>query len=211
MFFVYFALWVVLNGKWTTEIAAFGVAFAAIAYFFSCRFMGFSLKTDLRIVRRAGKAIGYGWMLLGEILKANLTVIRMVLDLDFEPKPQLVKFSSGLEKERHRVVLANSITLTPGTITVSLDENHYVVHCLDKSMVDGLDNGVMASMLVNMERKHLAVDAKRREKREAATMAKAEKAQGVAPAEAVQETAAEIVMDAVQENEEKKEGNEHEH
>ena len=151
MFFVYFALWVVLNGRWTTEIAIFGVAFAAIAYVFSCRFMGFSLKTDARIMRRVGKAISYGWMLLGEILKANLAVIRMVLDLEFEPKPQLVKFNSGLKKERHRVVLANSITLTPGTITCLLEDDEFLVHALDESLVEGLDDGVMITRLKEME------------------------------------------------------------
>ena len=151
MFFVYFALWVVLNGKWTTEIAAFGVVFAAIAYFFSCRFMGFSLKTDVRLLAGAGGAMRYGWMLLGEIVKANLTVIRMVLDLDFEPKPQLVKFNSGLEKERHRVVLANSITLTPGTITCLLEGDEFLVHALDESLVEGLDDGVMITRLKEME------------------------------------------------------------
>ena len=153
MFFVYFALWVILNGKWTTEIAAFGVAFAAIAYFFSCRFMGFSLKTDIRLLGKAWQAVRYGWMLLGEIVKANLTVMRMVLDLDFEPKPQLVKFSSGLEKERHRVVLANSITLTPGTITCLLEEDEFLVHALDDSLVEGLDDGVMITRLKEMEAK----------------------------------------------------------
>ena len=151
MFFVYFALWVVLNGRWTTEIALFGVAFAAIAYVFSCRFMGFSLKTDARIMRRVGKAISYGWMLLGEIFKANLAVIRMVLDLEFEPKPQLVKFNSGLKKERHRVVLANSITLTPGTITCLLEDDEFLVHALDESLVEGLDDGVMITRLKEME------------------------------------------------------------
>ena len=40
MFIVYFALWVILNGKWTTEIGIFGVIFAAALYAFSCRFMG---------------------------------------------------------------------------------------------------------------------------------------------------------------------------
>ena len=151
MFFVYFALWVVLNGRWTTEIALFGVAFAVLAYVFSCCFMGFSLKTDLRIFRRIGKGIRYGWMLLGEIIKANLTVIRMVLDLEFEPKPQLVKFNSGLKKERHRVVLANSITLTPGTITCLLEEDEFLVHALDESLVEGLDDGVMITRLKEME------------------------------------------------------------
>ena len=151
MFFVYFALWVVLNGKWTTEIAVFGVAFAAIAYFFSCRFMGYSPKTDLRLFRRVGQAIRYGFMLLGEILQANLTVMRMVLNLEFEPKPQLVKFNSGLKKERHRVVLANSITLTPGTITCLLEEDEFLVHALDESLVEGLDDGVMITRLKEME------------------------------------------------------------
>ena len=151
MFFVYFALWVIINGKWTREIGAFGVAFAALAYFFSCRFMGYSVKTDLRLARRVVQAVRYCWMLLREIIKANLTVMRMVLDLSFEPKPQLVKFSSGLKKERHRVVLADSITLTPGTITCLLEGDEFVVHALDESLVDGLDDGVMVTRLKEME------------------------------------------------------------
>lgn len=151
MFFVYFALWVILNGKWTTEIALFGVAFAAIAYFFSCRFMGYSPKTDARLMGKAWQAVRYGWLLLGEIISANLTVMRMVLDLGFEPKPQLVKFSSGLKKERHRVVLANSITLTPGTITCLLEGDEFLVHALDESLVEGLDDGAMITRLKEME------------------------------------------------------------
>lgn len=151
MFFVYFALWVILNGKWTTEIALFGVAFAAIAYFFSCRFMGYSPKTDARLMGKAWQAVRYGWLLLGEIISANRAVMRMVLDLSFEPKPQLVKFSSGLKKERHRVVLANSITLTPGTITCLLEGDEFLVHALDESLVDGLDDGAMITRLKEME------------------------------------------------------------
>ena len=151
MFFVYFAFWVILNGKWTTEIAVFGLVFAAVAYVFSCCFMGFSLKTDARILRRCVHAVRYGWMLLGEIINANLTVMRMILNLEFEPKPQLLKFNSGLKKERHRVVLANSITLTPGTITCVLEEDEFLVHALDESLVEGLDDGVMITRLKEME------------------------------------------------------------
>lgn len=151
MFFVYFAFWVILNGRWTTEIGVFGLAFATIAYFFSCRFMGYSPRTDARLVRRAWQAIRYGWLLLREIISANIAVMRMVLNLDFEPKPQLVKFHSGLEKERHRVVLANSITLTPGTITCLLDGDEFLVHALDESLVEGLDDGAMITRLKEME------------------------------------------------------------
>ena len=95
----------------------------------------------------------YGATLLAEIFKANITVIRMILDRNFEPKPQLVHFESGLVELRHRVVLADSITLTPGTITCQLEGDHYLVHCLDAAMVDGLDNGVFVEKLSQMEQK----------------------------------------------------------
>ena len=153
MFIVYFALWVILNGKWTTEIGVFGLAFAAVLYAFSCRFMGYSFKKDLHYLRRLPAALGYGVTLLAEIFKANVTVMKMILDKNFEPKPQLVHFESGLLELRHRVALADSITLTPGTITCQLEGDHYLVHCLDEAMVDGLDNGVFVEKLSRMEEK----------------------------------------------------------
>lgn len=151
MFIVYFALWVVLNGKWTLEIGAFGVVFAAVLYAFSCKFMGYSVKTDWKIARGIVRIVRYGVLLLKEIFKANITVIRMILDLRFEPEPQLVHFRSGLKKESHRVALADSITLTPGTITCQLENDLFVVHCLDKSHIEGLDDGAFVQALSEME------------------------------------------------------------
>lgn len=153
MFIVYFALWVILNGKWTTEIGIFGVIFAAALYAFSCRFMGYGFKKDLHYLRRLPTTICYGATLLAEIFKANVTVMKMILDKNFEPQPQLVHFESGLKETRHRVVLADSITLTPGTITCQLEGDHYLVHCLDAAMADGLDNGVFVEKLSQMEQK----------------------------------------------------------
>ena len=151
MFFVYFALWVVLNGRWTLEIGAFGVVFAALLYAFSCRFLGYSVKKDLRFARGIPAAARYLATLLCEIVKANLTVMRMILSPDFEPKPKLVRFESGLTDEGHRVALADSITLTPGTITCQLRGDEYVVHCLDESLSQGLTDGALIGQLREME------------------------------------------------------------
>ena len=159
MFILYFALWVVLNGKWTTEIGVFGLLFATAAYAFTWKYMGFGPKLDLALVRRAPSAVRYGVTLLIEIVKANLTVVRMILDGEKEPKPQLVQFDVDLKKNRHLVALANSITLTPGTITVDLHDNHFTVHALDAAMVDGLDDGVFVQQLMDMEKKLMAQDA----------------------------------------------------
>ena len=159
MFILYFALWVVLNGKWTTEIGVFGLLFATAAYAFTWKYMGFGPKLDLALVRRTPSAVRYGVTLLIEIVKANLAVVRMILDGEKEPKPQLVQFDVDLKKNRHLVALANSITLTPGTITVDLHDNHFTVHALDAAMVDGLDDGVFVQQLMDMEKKHMAQDA----------------------------------------------------
>ena len=142
MFIVYFALWVILNGKWTTEIGVFGLVFAAVLYGFSCRFMGYSFKKDLHYLRRLPATLRYGATLLAEIFKANITVIRMILDRNFEPKPQLVHFESGLVELRRRVVLADlkePLTLEVNGAVIELDKDgaHFVSSpCPDKICVN---------------------------------------------------------------------------
>ena len=151
MFICFFALWIVLNGRWTTEIALLGLVFAAVAYAFTWKYLGYSPRVDAALIRRLPSAIRYGAVLLREIVKANLATAGMILNKGFEPSPQLVRFDAPLDKDRHRVALANSITLTPGTITVDLHDNHYLVHALDASLVEGLDDGVFVQPLVKME------------------------------------------------------------
>ena len=155
MFICFFALWVVLNGKWTTEIGVFGLVFASLAYGFTWKYMGYSPKVDFALFMRIPSAVRYGVNLVVEIIKANLVVCKMILKPDFVPEPQLVQFDVDLKKNRHLVALANSITLTPGTITVDLHDNHFTVHALDASLVDGLDDGGFVQQLVEMEKKHM--------------------------------------------------------
>ena len=152
MFFIYFALWVILNGRFTLEIGAFGLAFALLLYAFSCAFLGWSVKKDLRLIRGIPAALSYGVLLLTEIVKANFAVMRIILNPRHEVKPRLVRFESGLKMGSHRVALADSITLTPGTITCQLRGDEFVVHCLDESLADGLTDGPMISALLDMER-----------------------------------------------------------
>jgi len=159
MFICFFALWVVLNGRWTTEIGVFGLVFAALAYAFTWKYMGYSPKVDFALFMRIPSAVRYGVNLIVEIIKANLTVCKMILRPDFTPEPQLVQFDVDLKKNRHLVALANSITLTPGTITVDLHDHHFLVHALDASMVDGLDDGCFVTQLMQMEEKHMKMDA----------------------------------------------------
>ena len=153
MFLVYFALWVFLNGKWTTEIAVFGVVISAVLYAFTCRFLGNSTRKERRLIGGFLAILRYGAMLIREIVLANLSVMRIILSPEVEPQPQLVRFHTGLKDELHRVVLADSITLTPGTITTRLLDDEIAVHCLDKAMMDELLTSPFMKALHEMEEK----------------------------------------------------------
>ncbi len=151
MYFLFLALWIIFNGNFTWEIFWIGAVISAALYWFVCRFMDYSIKKDLAGVKKLGKVLLYVVTLVVEIVKANRQVIHYILTSKYEIEPVLVKFRTKLKKDSSRAVLANSITLTPGTITVSLTENEYVVHCLDKELAEGMEDSVFVKQLSKME------------------------------------------------------------
>jgi len=120
---------------------------------FICRFMDYSLEKEKWFYRMIPGLIWYVVILVIEIVKANVAVIHLVTTSKEEIEPAIVTFRTDLKTETARVILANSITLTPGTITISLEEDEYVVHCLDKSLAEGMEDSVFVKMLKKMEEK----------------------------------------------------------
>ena len=78
-------------------------------------------------------------------------VYRISVTLKEEIQPELVTFHTDVKTPAGRAFLANAITLTPGTITVSLEGDTYVVHCLDESMAAGLADAKLEQMLHELE------------------------------------------------------------
>ncbi|MCD8019232.1 MAG: Na+/H+ antiporter subunit E [Clostridiales bacterium] len=151
MFVVFFLFWVLLNGRWTIEIAIFGIVIAGAMYAFICRFMDYSIRKDLRVIRKIPLSIVYCAVLIREIVKANLAMLPYIFSAKIMPEPKLVRFQTELKTHTAQMILANSITLTPGTITVEMDDGHYLVHCFDKSMGEGLDSSVFVKWLKRLE------------------------------------------------------------
>ena len=151
MLLLFFLAWVIFNGRLTLEIALFGVAVAGFVFAFVCRFMDYRLKQELRFYRLLPAFVQYLYCLIKEIVLANLTVCRLILTRKEEMEPVLVHVHADLKSETARVILANSITLTPGTITVSLTEDKLLVHCLDKSLSEGMEDSVFVRLLQKME------------------------------------------------------------
>ncbi len=152
MYILFFLCWVIFNGQLTLEIGIIGIFVAALLYAFICKFMGWSPAKDIRGARYALFMIGYLFVLIWEILKANLDTMRMIFTSKYEREPVLVTFHTKIKSPVLRVLLANSITLTPGTITVSLEDDKYVVHALDKDFAEGIEDSVFVRMLEKAER-----------------------------------------------------------
>lgn len=150
MYLLYFILWVIFNGNLTLEIAIFGIVIAAAIFAFTCKFMDYSLEKEILLYKNLPHILHYVGVLVIEIVKANFAVIHLILSEKEEPEPTLVSFSSERKTAVGKTLLANAITLTPGTITVSLEENEYTVHCLDKSFAAGMDKSIFVTLLEKM-------------------------------------------------------------
>ncbi len=151
MLVVYFILWVIFNGAVTPEICAFGVVISAAMFAFTCRFMGFSVKKELLFYKKLPLFVRYVAVLVKEIVKANFGVIHMILTQREEVQPVLAAFRSDLKSAVGKAFLANAITLTPGTITVSLEKDKYTVHCLDESLAEGMNDSVFVDYIRKLE------------------------------------------------------------
>lgn len=151
MYILFFSLWVIFNGRLTVEIALFGIFISAFMYYFIYKFMDYSPKTDLKILKNLFRGLQYIIVLVTEIIKANFQVMHLILSPKLTVEPEIVFFKTILKKDSLRVTLANSITLTPGTITVTLEEDEYCVHCLDKELAKGIESSIFVSLLTKMD------------------------------------------------------------
>ena len=93
----------------------------------------------------------YICLLVKEIVKANFSVIHMILTQREVAEPVLVSFYSDLKTAVGKAFLANCITLTPGTITVSLEDSKYTVHCLDETMAEGIHESEFIEYIRQLE------------------------------------------------------------
>ena len=101
--------------------------------------------------RRILALIVYVFVFLKELAKANIDVALRALRPRLPLKPGIVKVPVKLGSEYAEAMLANSITLTPGTITVAAEGNRFTVHCLSAEMLDGIEDGVFVRLLRKME------------------------------------------------------------
>lgn len=151
MYVLFFLLWIIFNGRVTAEIVIFGLVISAALYWFICRFMDYSPKREMRYLKKGGLLIQYLYHLVKEIVIANFATMKLICSSNKVVEPVLVEFDTHFKTDTSRFLLANSITLTPGTITVAINGDRFVVHCLDKTLAEGMDASIFVKLLEKIE------------------------------------------------------------
>lgn len=155
---IIFAFWMLLSGIFDAFHLTLGALCSiVVGYLFHDLLFANARVGDMRVV--AGRFIAYIPWLVEQIILANIHVASLVIRPRMPIDPKIITFKSKLETDISLVTLANSITLTPGTITMDIQDGVYYVHALSKKVADDLDTGEMEDRVAHifMEADHLYV------------------------------------------------------
>ena len=146
-----FLLWIIWNGKVSVEILLFGAALTALAMLFAIKLLGYSIESERRFWRNSPLFLRYVAVLIAEILRSAAAVGAIALSPGKRPDPVIIEFHSGLPTDFQNVLLANSITLTPGTFTLFQEGDRFMVHCLRREFADGMGDSRFIELLRKMK------------------------------------------------------------
>ncbi len=149
-FIILFFFWILLSGYFDFMHLFLGVISSLFVAFISHDLImgdvniGRASKNVLRFLR-------YLPWLLYQIVLANLDIVYRTLHPDMPIAPRIIKFKTDLKTDMGIVVLANSITLTPGTVTIDVKDGEFIVHAIAERPADDLLGGEMQARVKKVE------------------------------------------------------------
>lgn len=143
-------LWALLSGYFKTNLIVLGVLSCVLVTYLSVKLKIYSshherIKFNLRL------PLYIPW-LLSEIIKSNVHVARIILTGRKEINPQIISKQPSQKTNTGIAVHANSITLTPGTISVDIDDEGILVHALTNHTAQGIIDGDIDKQVTKLER-----------------------------------------------------------
>jgi len=134
------------------DVVVAGILISTAVYQFARSYIRLEPVTDLNVLFNLLRGIRYAFTLVWETAKANIAMLRIVFSPTIKIEPCIYYFRTNLKTNAARVALANSITLTPGTITVALNDDLFCVHCLHTKDTEKVKDSVFARQLQKFEK-----------------------------------------------------------
>ncbi|MEE4379353.1 MAG: Na+/H+ antiporter subunit E [Candidatus Competibacteraceae bacterium] len=149
-----FAIWLLLSGFYDNPLLlSFGVLSCTLCVFLAWRAEVLDPEEKpLRLGVSAQIFIYWPWLLV-EIIKSNIEVTRIILNPDLPISPTMISVKPTQRTDLGRVIYANSITLTPGTVTTHMQGETFDVHALTQEAADAVLEGDMGRRVSQLETK----------------------------------------------------------
>ena len=151
MFFLLLFFWAIIDGKLTVESVLLGTVSSIMILYFN---------KDILFTREDGGPVTLGFLwhfmtliavLIVEIVKSNINVAKIVLNPKMPIDPSFVRVPVRFRKDFNKVLYGNVVTLTPGTLTVDIVGDEYIIHALTREAAEGLNGSALEEHVLRLE------------------------------------------------------------
>lgn len=141
--------WLLWSGLYFPLLLALGALSCAITLYLARRMKIFE---ELNLPRILPRLPAYWFWLAGEVVRSSLEVARVILDPRLPATPTIVRLEQLPDDTLGKAILGNSIILTPGTLTVDLQDDELIAHSLTRSAADALATGEFSRRVKRLTR-----------------------------------------------------------
>ena len=147
---IMFAFWIFLSGEFSFILLLSGVISSLLVSYMSNDLLIGNGDMKLGFIRTIRFIRFLPW-LLWQIVLANIDLALRTLHPKMPINPILINIKNNLKTDLGMVILANSITLTPGTVTIDVNENEFLVHVISEKAAQSLISGEMQARVKKIE------------------------------------------------------------
>ena len=149
-FIILYVNWVIWSGKFDAFHLSLGVIACLIVTFTTHDLLFKRTQFSLRDITEVFRLFAYIPWLIYQIILANIHVASLVLNPRMPIDPKMIRFKTKLKKDISLTTFANSITLTPGTITADIVDGELYIHALNQKVADDLMSGEMEKKVAHV-------------------------------------------------------------
>ncbi|MFT5871634.1 MAG: multicomponent Na+:H+ antiporter subunit E [Clostridium sp.] len=147
--YLYLLFWIVISENAKVETICIGIIISLLVASLNKDLM--CGKRKLNFKKNTARWITYIIIWIKEIVVSNFNVAKIVLSPQILISPKIVTINTKIKSDFHKTIFANSITLTPGTLTISMVRDEIIVHCLKEEFSRELTNSVFEKIILKIE------------------------------------------------------------
>lgn len=155
---ILFGLWLIFSGKYDAMHIGLGIVAVTIVVLINYKLSKLNLfpeRGEPNVPLRIFQLPVYILWLVKEIFLASIQVAYLVVHPKMPIKPTLISFRTKLPSAVAKVILGNSITITPGTSTIDIEQDKFLVHGLVPGSASSLESGQMQSRIMKLFSKNI--------------------------------------------------------